>query len=183
MNEDLNNLTEPGTYYSKNDATTGSLTNCPLTTLGFTMTVNYSTGNDPSYICQTIYGRTTSFLPIRYVRYKSGSNWGEWYSFSDDATNKIPCSNITYSSDNKESAMNLVNNPTKIFGERDTPYCIIFNDSVGDSIFSGGKSAIFGYTYYNDTHGAQLVMRYGMRLRYRTKTSGTWAGLKNITLA
>lgn len=116
-----------------------------------------------------------------YARHKSSSEWGEWYSFSNDAT-KIPCSNITYSSDNKESAMNLVNNPTKIFGERDTPYCIIFNDSVGDSIFSGGKSAIFGYTYYNDTHGAQLIMRYGMELQYRTKTSGTWAGLKNITL-
>ncbi len=181
-NEDLNNLIESGTYYSKSSTITTSLTNCPLSSLGFIMTVNYTTGNDPLYICQTIYGRSDSFTPIIYVRHKTNSSWGEWYSFSNDTT-KIPCSSITYSSDSKESAMNLVNNPTQLFGERDTPYCIIFNDAVGDSIFSGGKSAIFGYTYYNDTHGAQLVMRYGMRLQYRTKTSGTWAGLKNITLA
>lgn len=93
MNEDLNNLTEPGTYYSKNDATTKSLTNCPLTTLGFTMTVNYSTGNDSSYICQTIYGRTTSFLPIRYVRYKSGSKTFGNIVYYDANTEKNTISN------------------------------------------------------------------------------------------
>ena len=55
-NEDLNNLIESGTYYSKSSTITTSLTNCPLSSLGFIMTVNYTTGNDPLYICQTIYG-------------------------------------------------------------------------------------------------------------------------------
>ena len=95
-NEDLNNLTEIGTYYSASSAITVSLTNCPLGSLGFFMTVSYSTGNDPSFIRQTIYGRTNSFTPIIYVRHKSSSEWGEWYSFSDDAT--LLGQTITYSS-------------------------------------------------------------------------------------
>ena len=92
-NEDLNNLIEPGTYYSKSSTITTSLTNCPLSSLGFIMTVNYTTGNDPLYICQTIYGRSDGFTPIIYVRHKANSSWGEWYSFSDDATLPLPLMN------------------------------------------------------------------------------------------
>lgn len=93
----------------------------------------------------------------------------------------IPFAIVTCDEDNKEAAMNLVNNPTRLFGKRDTPYCIIFRDDVGDSIFGGGRSAIFGYTYAVDTHGAQLIMKYDMKLQYRTKSNGTWVSLKNIT--
>lgn len=57
-----------------------------MSTYGFFMIVSYATGTDPLYIRQTIYGRTDNFTPIKYVRHKSDSAWGEWYSFSDDAT-------------------------------------------------------------------------------------------------
>lgn len=84
-NEDLNNLVEPGTYFSKSSTITGTLTNCPMSIYGFFMTVSYATGTDPLFIRQTIYGRTDTFIPIMYVRHKSSSEWGEWCSFSDDA--------------------------------------------------------------------------------------------------
>lgn len=86
IDEDLNNLVEPGTYFSKSSTITGTLTNCPMSIYGFFMTVSYATGTDPLFIRQTIYGRTDSFTPIMYVRHKSSSEWGEWCSFSEDAT-------------------------------------------------------------------------------------------------
>ena len=79
--------------------------------------------------------------------------------------------------------MNQVNNPTVIFGSKDTPYCIIFRDNAGDSIFGGGRSAIYGYTYSADGYGSQLVMKYNMSLQYRTKSGGTWTSLKDIQMA
>ena len=94
----------------------------------------------------------------------------------------IPFAIVTYNEDNKEAAMNQVNNPTILFGSVDTPYCIIFRDNVGDSIFSGGRSAIFGYTYAVDSHGAQLIMKYDKKLQYRTKSYKIWTDLKNIQM-
>lgn len=168
MNEDLNNLTEPGTYYSKNDATTKSLTNCPLTTLGFTMTVNYSTGNDSSYICQTIYGRTTSFLPIRYVRYKSGSNWGEWYSFSDDAT-----VSMTSTNDVLQTAENQTSTQTKFYWLSGTSY----NGELPADSYKYG-SAIVLKRASNSISVA--VFSIGKPI-YNSYSNGSWSGWRDFT--
>ena len=79
--------------------------------------------------------------------------------------------------------MNYVNNPTTLFGKIHTPYCIMFADNIGDSIFGGGITAIYGFAYANDQYGAQLCMKYGTELRYRTKRSEIWTDLKNIQMA
>lgn len=95
---------------------------------------------------------------------------------------KIPFVMIDYLESNKEESMNKLNNPTTLFGNIYTPYCILFKDSVGDSIFSGGITAIYGYAYMGDQYGSQLCMKYGMTLRYRTKAVGTWTNLKDIQM-
>lgn len=82
-----------------------------------------------------------------------------------------------------ESAKNYINNPTTLFGTtRHTPYCILFTDNIGTSIFSGGITAIYGYAYANDRYGAQLCMKYGLKLQYRTKSDGIWTNLNNIQI-
>lgn len=71
---------------------------------GFFMTVSYATGTDPLYIRQTIYGRTDSFTPIMYVRHKSSSEWGEWCSFSDDATMQTNTESYMFTTSGEYSA-------------------------------------------------------------------------------
>lgn len=113
-NEDLNNLTEIGTYYSTSSTITASLTNCPMSTYGFFMIVSYATGTDPLYIRQTIYGRTDSYTPIMYARHKSSSEWGEWVSFSDDATVSL-YQTMTSTNDVLQSAENQPAYQTKFY--------------------------------------------------------------------
>lgn len=77
--------------------------------------------------------------------------------------------------------MDLVNNPTKIFGNKTTPYALLVQDDANSTIFGGGISFIIGYTYVDDKYGAQLVLKYGDDvLRFRNKYSGNWSDLTSI---
>lgn len=71
--------------------------------------------------------------------------------------------------------MDIVNNPTSLFGKKNTPYILLVNDNKGETIFGGGISFIIGYTYKNDDYGTQLVMRYSNKtIRVRNKYNGVW---------
>lgn len=102
---------------------------------------------------------------------------------NSDLISRIPFATVIYGTSTVESATNYINNPTTLFGTtRHTPYCIIFTDNIGTSIFTGGTVAIYGYTYANDKYGAQLCMKYGLELQYRTKSDGIWTNLNNIQI-
>ena len=50
-------------------------------------------------------------------------------------------------------------------------YIIIFIDSIGDSVFQGGRTSILGYMYPGDEYGTQLGMRFGSNnLFYRNQS-------------
>lgn len=87
-----------------------------------------------------------------------------------------------YTENNKQEPLEKLNNPTTIFGEKNTPYCIIWGDSVGNSIFGGGMSCVYGYTYDSDMHGTQVIIKYNPSesIKIRTKTKGEWSELINI---
>lgn len=105
-------------------------------------------------------------------------------SLNSDLISRIPFATVIYDTSTVESATNYVNNPTTLFGTtRHTPYCILFTDNIGNSIFTGGITAIYGYTYANDRYGSQLCLKYGLQLKYRTKSDGVWTNLNNIQIS
>ena len=57
---------------------------------------------------------------------------------------------------------------------------IIFNDQKGTSIFGGGRNLIIGYTYSNDSYGAQLVLSFTGSAKFRQKYKGSWNELKIV---
>ena len=110
---------------------------------------------------------------------------GDFYRFSNQYSkmgNQVSFKKIIYDVGTKADALNQLNNPTTLFGRKDTPYCILFQDNIGDSDFSGGTSCIYGYTYASDTHGVQLNLKYGddARVRTRAKVNSVWSAWKNL---
>lgn len=92
----------------------------------------------------------------------------------------MPYVAIYYTTNNKEEPLNQLNNPTTIFGKKDSPYCILFGDSAGDSPLGAGMSCVLGYTYSTDNHGAQLVLKYSEKPRHREKSNGVWTNLEAL---
>jgi len=90
---------------------------------------------------------------------------------------QIPFAEIIYTDSTKVDALNQLSNPTILFGERNTPYCILFHDRVGDSAFNGGIACIYGYTYSDDKYGVQLSLKYGVptKLQVRSKVNVAWS--------
>lgn len=71
---DLNNLKTAGSYYSPSEITSKTLKNSPVTSYGFTLKVENSTGNDPEYIRQILMSRTNV-----HMRAMNGAdNWLGW---------------------------------------------------------------------------------------------------------
>ena len=88
---------------------------------------------------------------------------------------------LEYRSDNKEEINNYINNPHVLFKNGNCAYCIILNDMVGDSIFSGGISMILGYTYADGLYGSQIQIKYSYEgVRKRNKANGEWGDIIQI---
>lgn len=76
--------------------------------------------------------------------------------------------------------MEKLNNPTILFGKKDTPYCITFEDYNGSSILGGGISCIQGYIYSNDKWGFQLHTKFVGIPKYRQKFDGVWSSFTGL---
>lgn len=96
----------------------------------------------------------------------------------------VECKDIKYSStDVLEDLLHKIDNPTSMFGEYVRPYCILFNDNVGDSPYGGGVTCIFGYQYATDLYGAQISIAYSGGMKLRRKLRGAWSDWKVIATA
>lgn len=80
-----------------------------------------------------------------------------------------------------ENDINKIDNPTALFGNIDTPYMIIFIDTVGTSFFNGGRNLVIGYTYPNGNYGAQIFLKYTGLISFRTQNNNSWSEPKIIT--
>ncbi len=78
-NSDLNTYITPGKYVSGDSAVSNSLTNCPVTGFGFTMTVEVSSAN---YFKQIIIDNS---MNIYLRRLTSGGKWGTWLKVTTTA--------------------------------------------------------------------------------------------------
>lgn len=81
---------------------------------------------------------------------------------------------IVYDETTKNIANNLLNNPTMLTGKINTPYAIMFRDDIGTSIYGGGRTCIYVYTYYSDLYGSQFSL-HANRIAFRYKNNGTWS--------
>lgn len=143
----------------------------------------YNASNDHDKI-QVAYSVVSGIMSIRT---SVNTTWKEWKKFSDDtsvldqaANMCIPMKIIIYTSQNKQESINYVNNPTLLFGKKNTAYCIYFQDKVGDSPFNGGDSMVLGYTYSNNNYGAQFYIKYNGVFQKRYKNNGEWTEFVNI---
>ena len=75
-NSDLNDFTTPGVYYCPNSTVAATLSNSPIATSGFDMTVAPS---DSSGIIQMIYCSVSTVSKL-YIRRKNGTTWYPWFS-------------------------------------------------------------------------------------------------------
>ena len=91
-----------------------------------------------------------------------------------DARNYLYHRWIYYYNNTKTTALDQLNNPGKIFGNKYQPYLIIFYDTVGDSPLFGGVHLVIGYMYETDLYGAQFVLSFAYRLKYRSKIDRNW---------
>ena len=78
-NSDLNTYNTPGKYVSGDTANTNTLTNCPVTGNGFTMTVEVSSA---TYFKQIIIDNS---MNIYLRRLTSGGTWGTWLKVTTTA--------------------------------------------------------------------------------------------------
>lgn len=99
-----------------------------------------------------------------------------------DARNFLYHKWIYYHDSAKTMALDQLNNPGKIFGNKYQPYLIMFQDTVGDSLLLGGIHLVIGYMYESDLYGAQLVLSFGNCLRYRRKIDGNWTDLTDLAV-
>lgn len=98
--------------------------------------------------------------------------------FFDIANNKkrfMEFARITHMADNKEDALEKLDNPTRIFGNIFLPYCILFQDNSGDSPLRGGMTCVFGYQYASDSYGAQIAIGFNGWLKFRRKFKDVWS--------
>ena len=72
-NSDLNDFTTPGFYSTASSAVTNTLSNCPLTGVGFSMIVLQRGGQNT----QVIFAASAFFM-----RMLASDGWRDWYSFS-----------------------------------------------------------------------------------------------------
>lgn len=94
----------------------------------------------------------------------------------------IPYFSVNYTAENKDEALDLINNPKHIIGMNQgavSPYIIMFADSVGDSPLTGGVSLVLGYEYPEGSHGAQLLIKYN-KLQTRGKIEKSWSDWVDI---
>ena len=90
----------------------------------------------------------------------------------------LPYYTINYTAGSEQAALNLLDNPKQMPGMPsigNTPYIIVFADTVGASPFGGGTVMIIGYEYSAQTHGAQFYIKYSGEKKFRSKASGTWS--------
>ena len=184
-NSDMNDFDEIGNFYCPASATVTTLKNCPFVN-AFTLKVIYGTG--VNYPTQIFTEFNTGKKAWRYFN-SSGSapSWSDFVYFSDDtsvldqvANTSVPMKFITYTAQNKEEAINLLDNPTLLVGNKSSAYCIYFQDNVGDSPLGGGASMVLGYTYSNDDYGVQFYIKYNGEFRKRNKNNGKWTEFVNI---
>lgn len=68
-----------------------------------------------------------------------------------------------------------IDDPTSIFDNSYIPYgMIVINYSGTISGMAGGVSFILGYTYPNNTYGAQIKIDFTGGCAYRNRRDGTW---------
>lgn len=89
-NTDLNDIKQLGKYYSLNSSVSGTLTNAPITTSGFVMSVenNYQDSSGIAGVIQTATVTGTSAVDIYRRAYRaSGGVWGwtPWIKFEGTA--------------------------------------------------------------------------------------------------
>lgn len=77
-----------GTYRTDSGAITNTLTNCPITTTAFKMTVELLHSTETNRIRQTIYQHIASSKT--FVRTCAGGTWGNWIPMVDDAGTWTP---------------------------------------------------------------------------------------------
>ena len=73
-NSDLNDITDPGSYYISSDAAATTIANMPRSASG---SLHVISRGDSNYYAVQIYIPTTSY-PITYYRLKSGTSWTSW---------------------------------------------------------------------------------------------------------
>ncbi|AXF52291.1 MAG: receptor binding protein [Caudoviricetes sp.] len=96
----------------------------------------------------------------------------------------LPVKYILYNATTKETALKQLDNPNLLFNaSANRPYCILFQDDIGDSPLGGGRNCIYGYIYENGNYGAQIAMRYSSnssRLKIRNLNVNTWSNWSSI---
>lgn len=121
-NSDLNDYIKPGNYYCNSSLSAGTISNNPFDGIAFVLKVSYSTGNDGTYIMQTIQRYTDGVIQKRV---RMAGSWTEWKIFSDDAT--VLGQTITY------STYSIYENQTMTIEENDNSFyqLIVFRGSIG----------------------------------------------------
>lgn len=81
-NANLNNYTTVGSYYSPNASRSSTLSNSPVTTSGFNLHIESTSGSAGQFLLQTIKYNVAG-IPKEWKRIYDGSTWNNWAS-SDD---------------------------------------------------------------------------------------------------
>lgn len=87
-NSNLNNYTTPGTYYAGNATVAASLSNCPISNIGFKLLVTKTGYDNFNNGMQIILAEDAYGYPTISVRAFYGSNWTSWRRFATE--NELP---------------------------------------------------------------------------------------------
>lgn len=137
------------------------------------------------YIIQRYTDVGTNKMYIRWY-FTDETGWRSWEGLAtnteitgfEDELKATDNTLIRYTEDNKDQALEYLNNPITIpqIGNDTRCYNFLFQDLVGDGPFNGGGiTEIFGYTYAGGLYGFQMAFKYNMSPRWRQNMNGTWS--------
>ena len=179
-NDDLNDYTTPGSYYSGGATTTATLDNVPFTNSGFSLHVESVAGATGQYIIQTI--KRISDIADIWTRTYNGSTWTDWEQKPyreeiDQLSNVLQLSGTTISLTSTAIATTVLDDYIDSMNNVEGGF-IILNISSGVSVGgleleSGSKMAqIFKYSA---TNAVVSYFGYSSDSEYLlVKNNGTW---------
>lgn len=175
-NSDLNDYIKPGNYYCNSSLSAGTISNNPFDGIAFVLKVSYSTGNDGTYIMQTIQRYTDGVIQKRV---RMAGSWTEWKTFSDDATVLATAQKSSppiRTFNNEEDIDNYLDNFSNSFAEN-VHYYTAISLTIMHSQLGGGAHLIEGYKTSNSYEWQQATTYSspnGCYRRARSKAGGVW---------
>ena len=174
-NSDLNNFNAPGVYYCVSGTVAATLSNTPITAVGFELFV--APINSSTDVIQLAYSNSSSGTTRMYVRRKNGSTWYNWGSTSKiSSITETSLNGVLAGNGSTVSAKTVDTAPDSTHTDNLISSAAVAN-AVAESYFSMTMGALSGGSDLNDVSPGSIYQLYTNRTYANTPGGANLWGL------